>query len=213
MQARLVLELLLIFIGLPLAFDQLLHRGYSRLLFPGMWALASWACLALARDPSFDWQQLLVLPKLDANLAVVLLRTTLAVLTLALAARRLGYAPPKIPLAIRLLIFTLYPLLSVLPQGLIWRVFFVQRYSPLFGSGVTLLLVGALAFAFAHIIFRNPIAVAVTIIGGACFAHTYLSTGSMLLADFEHAVDGLAVFSFGFGRFLYLGAARKQPSG
>jgi len=73
--------------------------------------------------------------------------------------------------------------------------------------------VSGLAFAFAHIIFRNPIAVAVTIIGGACFAHTYLSTGSMLLADFEHAVDGLAVFSFGFGRFLYLGAARKGGSG
>jgi CAAX protease family protein len=213
MQARLALELLLIFIGLPLAFDQLLHRGYRRLLFPGMWALGLWACRALARDPAFDWQQLLVLPKLDLNLAVVLVRMALAVLTVALAARRLGYAPPEIPPALRLLIFTLYPLLSVIPQGLIWRVFFVQRYAPLFGSGVTLLIASALAFAFAHIIFRNPIAVAVTIIGGACFAHTYLSTGSMLLADFEHAIDGLAVFSFGLGRFLYLGAARKQPSG
>ena len=213
MQGRLVLELLLIFIGLPLAFDQLLHRGYLRLLFPGMWALALWACVVLARDPTFDWRQLFVLPKLDANLAVVLLRNGLAVLTLALAARRLGYDPPKMPVMLRLLICTLYPLLSVIPQGLIWRVFFVQRYLPLFGSGVTMLVVSALAFAFAHIIFRNPIAVAVTIIGGACFAHTYLSTGSMLLADFEHAVDGHAVFSFGLGRFLYLGAARKQPSG
>lgn len=213
MQERRVLELLLIFIGLPLAFDQLLHRGYRRLLFPGMWALALWAYLALAHAPDFGWRQLLVLPKLDANLAVVLVRTALAVLTLALAARRLGYEPPKIPFGIRLLIFTLYPLLSVVPQGLIWRVFFVQRYLPLFGSGVMMLVVSALAFAFAHIIFRNPIAVAVTIIGGACFAHAYLSTGSMLLADFEHAVDGLAVFSFGLGRFLHLGAARKQPSG
>lgn len=212
MHGRLVLELLLIFIGLPLAFDQLLHRGYHRLLFPGMWALGLWACLALARDPAFDGRQLFVAPKLDINLAVVLLRTTLAVLTLALAARRLGYAPPEIPLTMRLLIFTLYPLLSVVPQGLIWRVFFVQRYLPLFGSGVTMLIVSALAFAFAHVIFRNPIAVAVTIIGGACFAHSYLSTGSMLLADFEHAVDGLAVFSFGLGRFLYLGAARKTAS-
>src|SRR4051794_2151217 len=137
MQERRVLELLLIFIGLPLAFDQLLHRGYHRLLFPGMWLLALWACLALAREPAFDWRTLLVLPKLDANLAVVLLRTALAVLTLALAARRLGYEPPRIPITIRLLIFTLYPLLSVLPQGLIWRVFFVHRYLPLFGSGVT----------------------------------------------------------------------------
>jgi len=141
MQGRLVLELLLIFIGLPLAFDQLLHRGYLRLLFPGMWALALWACVVLARDPTFDWRQLFVLPKLDANLAVVLLRNGLAVLTLALAARRLGYEPPKIPVMLRLLIFTLYPLLSVIPQGLIWRVFFVHRYAVLFRSQATLLVV------------------------------------------------------------------------
>jgi len=150
MQERLVLELLLIFIGLPLAFDQLLHRGYLRLLFPGMWALALWACVVLARDPTFDWRQLFVLPKLDANLAVVLLRNGLAVLTLALAARRLGYEPPRLRGTLRLLIFTLYPLLSVIPQGLIWRVFFVQRYLPLFGSGVTMLVVSALVRLRAH---------------------------------------------------------------
>ena len=115
-----------------------------------MWALALWACVVLARDPTFDWRQLFVLPKLDANLAVVLLRNGLAVLTLALAARRLGYEPPRLRGTLRLLIFTLYPLLSVIPQGLIWRVFFVQRYLPLFGSGVTMLVVSALVRLRAH---------------------------------------------------------------
>jgi uncharacterized protein len=189
---------------------RLLRSGYRRLLFPGMWLLTLGASLALARDPSFDAQQLLELPTNAGYLAVVAGRIGVAFCLLSFIARRLGYRPPtELPRNVRLLIVVFYPLLSVVPQGLVWRVFFIHRYAPLFGTGLPMLAASSLAFGFAHIIFRNPIAIGVTVLGGACFVHSYLTTGSMLLADLEHAVDGLLVFNLGLGRFLYLGAARS----
>jgi uncharacterized protein len=205
----LFLELAFVFVGLPLGFDRLLRSGHQRLLFPGMWLLALGASVTLALDPTFDGRRLLSMPWGHPYVAVVVVRMALAVVALAIVARRLGLKPPvEISPMIRVLIIIFYPLLSVAPQGLVWRVFFIHRYEPVFGSGLSMLCASAIAFAFAHIIFRNPVAIAVTLAGGACFAHTYLVTGSMLLANLEHAFDGLLVFSLGLGRFLYLGAAR-----
>jgi hypothetical protein len=110
------------------------------------------------------------------------------------------------------LIAVLYPLLSVVPQGLVWRVYFMHRYAPLLGQGAAMWTAAILAFAWAHIVFRNRIAVLLTGLGGALFAHTYRSTGSMLAADVEHALYGVGVFAFGLGKFLYLGWARRPAS-
>jgi uncharacterized protein len=49
--------------------------------------------------------------------------------------------------------------LSVYPQGIIYRAFFFERYRGLFPGPAMLIVVSAAAFSFAHIIFRNPIAV------------------------------------------------------
>jgi hypothetical protein len=69
---------------------------------------------------------------------------------------------------------------------------------------------GTLAFAFAHVIFRNAVAVALTALGGLLFLQTYLVTGSMLVSSLEHVAYGVAAFSFGIGRSLYLGGARAD---
>jgi hypothetical protein len=50
----LVVELIVLFVGLPLVFDQLLVHGYRRLLFPALWVLAAAALVWLRRDPAFD---------------------------------------------------------------------------------------------------------------------------------------------------------------
>jgi uncharacterized protein len=47
--------------------------------------------------------------------------------------------------------------------------------------------------------------VALTALGGLLFLHTYLVTGSMLVSSLEHAAYGVAAFTFGIGRSLYLG--------
>jgi hypothetical protein len=106
----------------------------------------------------------------------------------------------------------LYPLLSVLPQGILFRVFFLHRYEPLFGHGAAMLVAGTIAFSFAHVIFRNAVALGVTALGGLIFMLSQMATGSMLIASLEHAVYGVAAFTFGMGRFLFLGAARITAS-
>jgi hypothetical protein len=208
----LVAELVVLYAGLPLLFDQLIARGHRRLLFPGLWVLAGAAALVLRSDPTFDAASLWSL-RIDPLYARVLVaRTIVGVGIVAIVSRRVApetfLALPRTRPGLWLLIAALYPVFSVLPQGVFWRVFFVHRYAPLLGHGAGMLAAGAVAFAFAHVVFRNAIAVGLTALGGVLFLYTYQVTGSMLVSSLEHWLYGLAAFTFGVGRSLYLGSAR-----
>ncbi len=107
-----------------------------------------------------------------------------------------------------------YPLFSVIPQELLFRVWFCRRYGTAFGdpSGeagqapVGLIVANALAFGWAHVIFENVAAVLLTTIGGALFCWTYLNRGSLLAAWLEHAVYGCWIFIVGLGWWFYGGS-------
>jgi membrane protease YdiL (CAAX protease family) len=103
-------------------------------------------------------------------------------------------------------VMALYPPLSALPQELVFRAFFFNRYRFLFGSGVWLAVGSAVAFALTHLVFRNWIALALTLPGGLLFAHTYRRGGGLLLVTAEHALYGCLVFTLGYGRFLAEGS-------
>src|SRR5262249_53376948 len=141
-----------------------------RLLFPMLWALALIVALVLRADPTFDGRKLWSIRIEPAYARVLVARTVVGIAVVAALSRRLSadsfLALPRTRPGLWLLIATFYPVLSVLPQGVILRVFFVHRYAPLLGWGPALLVAGTLAFAFAHIIFRNAIAVALTALGG-----------------------------------------------
>ncbi len=94
-----------------------------------------------------------------------------------------------------------YPLLSVYPQELLYRAFFVRRYRHLFPRREWLLLANALVFAWMHLIFRNPLAVVLTLVGGLFFTHTYIRTRSLRLVCLEHALYGNLIFTIGLGEF------------
>jgi membrane protease YdiL (CAAX protease family) len=96
--------------------------------------------------------------------------------------------------------------LSVYPQGLVYRAFFFERYRSLFPNPAVLIAMSAVAFSFAHIIFRNPIAVGFTLIGGFLFAWRYGETRSLFTSSFEHALYGCWMFTVGLGDYFYRGA-------
>lgn len=98
-----------------------------------------------------------------------------------------------------------YPVLSVIPQGVIYRAFFRERYAALFPHPAVRTLVAAACFAFCHVFFLNVWALLLTFIGGILFWRTYEKTGSLLLANLEHALYGDLVFTIGYGAFLYHG--------
>ncbi len=107
-----------------------------------------------------------------------------------------------------IVVMLLYPLLSVYPQELIWRVFLFHRYEELFGGKWGVIAASALAFGFAHIAFGNWLAVVLSTAGGFLFAQTYARTGSLALVAIEHAILGDAIFTSGLGQFFFHGARR-----
>jgi membrane protease YdiL (CAAX protease family) len=106
------------------------------------------------------------------------------------------------------LVMLAYPLVSVVPQELIYRVFFFERYRPLFGRGRSMVLASAAVFSFAHIVFQNWMAIFLTFPGGLLFAYTYRRAGSLLLVSAEHALYGCAIFTIGYGEFFFAGTLR-----
>lgn len=102
-------------------------------------------------------------------------------------------------------VMLLYPIISVVPQELIWRAFFFRRYRAIFSTPVTMILASAASFAFVHILLENAIAVALSLVGGVLFAWTYQRTRSLAAASLEHALYGCLVFTVGLGWFFYLG--------
>ena len=107
-------------------------------------------------------------------------------------------------------IMTLYPLTSVLPQEFAYRVFFFHRYGLLFRSRWSLILANALAFGFAHVLFRNWIAVGGTFVIGLLLAWRYERTRSFWAVYFEHVLWGWLVFTIGLGVYFFTGV--KNPA-
>jgi hypothetical protein len=82
------------------------------------------------------------------------------------------------------LVMVLYPVLSVYPQGIIYRAFLFGRYRDLFGSGYAMVLASAIWFAYVHIVFRNPLALGLSS-WPACFSRP--GTGSRARCSSPHS--------------------------
>lgn len=105
-----------------------------------------------------------------------------------------------------LAVMFLYPILSVIPQEIIFRSFFFTRFEPIFPKPVMMILASGLAFGFAHILFQNWVAPILCVVGGIIFAMTYQKHRSLLLVTLEHALYGDFIFTLGLGRYFYHGA-------
>lgn len=95
-----------------------------------------------------------------------------------------------------------YPLISVYPQGIIYRAFYAHRYAKCFPPSLQI-FIGALAFACAHIPFGNIYAILFTFVGGILFLSTYRASNSLILAAIEHALFGDFLFTIGWGQFFF----------
>jgi len=205
------IELVILYGVTPVGIGWAANRySYRGAMAPLLWVASAIAVVLLLRDANFDRGALSRLPFGDPYLGVVGLRFCLLAGPLLALGRWLApddflRLPRRRP-GLWLALAALYPALSVLPQGILFRVFFLQRYGELFEGRIELLLAGALAFSFGHVIFRNVPALVITAAGGAMFLETYLRTQSMLLAAAEHGAYGILAFTAGLGRFLYLGS-------
>jgi membrane protease YdiL (CAAX protease family) len=208
--AGLAIEFVLLFVAGPTLFAFTRHRVPP---IPALWVAAGYCIVVLLRNPKFEqarlwdtagWRQ--HAPAIVGLFAVV--AAIGVVLVLRYSPRTLLNFPRSNPLLWGL-VMVLYPLLSVYPQGIVYRAFVFSRYQGLFGSGWGAVLASAVAFAYVHVVFKNPLAIALTFLGGLLFAFRYLETGSLFVSSFEHALYGCAVFTIGLGRWFYHGAVPR----
>jgi hypothetical protein len=201
-----MLEFPLLFVALPLAYR------YSPVRVPALpvlWAVAGYALWQLLRDPQFNRSQLWNVGELRGHIGAILTIFVVVALALWLGVRRfapdLEWSFVRQHPAFWAVVMVAYPVLSVYPQGLLYRVFFFDRYATLFPDKWAMIVASAAAFAFLHIIFRNPLAVALTFCGGLLFAARYAETGSLATSSFEHALYGCWLFTIGLGQYFYHG--------
>ena len=95
-----------------------------------------------------------------------------------------------------------YAFLSVVPQELLYRSYFFERYRKLFKNKKYLLAINIIVFPLAHLMFHNWMVIFVTLIGGIFFTLTYNSSKSLLLTSLEHAIYGNWLFTIGMGEML-----------
>lgn len=209
LQHRRAVEFSILFILLPLL---LAWQGevMRRWIIPQLLAFTALCLWWLARDPGFDRRRLIAWPRAWrpclARIAALLLTGGAALLAFAYGLP--GVEPFALPrerplLWVAVLLF--YPVLSALPQELIFRVFIFHRYRCLFPNPWQLALVSAAVFALAHLVLGNWVAPLLSLAGGLLFAYTYARTGSLALVTLEHGLWGNWLFTLGLGAYFYGG--------
>jgi membrane protease YdiL (CAAX protease family) len=122
-------------------------------------------------------------------------------------------ALPKNNLRLWFAIILLYPLLSVLPQELIYRTFLFQRYSSLIrGNPISMIIMSAVFFSLAHLVFNNWQALFLTALGGLMLAYTYHRSKSVICVSLEHAIWGNLGFTIGLGEYFSGGTIANMLS-
>lgn len=203
-------EFLLLCVALP---SWIIVTKSAPFMFAFLWAACGYcfliyrACYFTSYRDLWKWRAIN-----RPNLKPILLRW--AVLSAAMLAfiyfydaARLFYLPRHNP-EILPGIIVMYPVISALPQEFIFCSFFFARYARYFGNGKGMVLASALAFAYAHILYINPVAPTLSFIGGLIFAQTYLRHKSLALVTFEHGLYGISLFVTGLGWYFYSGAVQ-----
>lgn len=207
-RARLLLEFIVLYIGAPVAVWLRLTGPLDPLAM--LWLACAFCLTLLLLDPSFDRRQLWNAAPLRRQLPQILALFAAGVAMLTALVH--AYAPHLLfglarrdPRLLGLVLIS-YPVVSVLPQTLVYRVFLFHRYRPLLRMAhnrrsLVLIVMSAAAFSFSHIVFHNWIAPALTLPGGILFATRFHNTRSACVSGLEHTLYGCFLFTVGLGRF------------
>lgn len=203
------IEVALFFVVAPVAGAVFLPPNQ---MFAMLFALTLVGLVLLAITPGFRWGELVQgwaalrpLPIL-AFCAIVL-----AVCVLIIRATR----PEAEFFLIRqnpglmLMIALLYPILSALPQEIVYRALYFRRYGAILPGGGRGLVLNAALFSLAHLMYWSWLVLAMTFVGGMVFAWAYAVRRSFPLAVVLHALAGVILFAVGLGVFFYSGAVTR----
>ncbi len=177
-------------------------------LLPALFAATIAGMVLLHRTPGFHWRDLArgwnqIDWQVVAAFALAMTVVSVGVLMAVLPERWLVVyrMSPWVWLAIMML----YPLFSALPQEIVYRALFFRRYGSILPPARAALVLNAVVFSLAHLLFWNWIVAMMTFAGGLVFAWAYEVRGSFPLAAVLHAVAGNIMFTVGVGALFYTG--------
>ncbi len=209
---RLWVEFVSLYVALPMALLAARRWGGPFPVLPVLWVAAYLAAHFLVTRQRWGVRELFGFSLNRRQLLWLGLRLALAGAALAggilLVAPEQAFDLPRRDPQLWGLVMVFYPLVSVFPQGILYRGLFFARYACLFGTERQAWLAGCVVFSLAHLVFANVWAMALTLIGGLLLNRTYRNTGSLMVSNLEHAVYGQMVFTCGWGLFLYHGSVR-----
>lgn len=109
---------------------------------------------------------------------------------------------PKTNFKLWLIVIFIYPFLSVIPQELVYRVFFFQRYFPNINRFYFPVFLNLVVFAYGHLVFSNMHAIIITAIVSPIFTYAYLKK-SFLTCVILHSLGGQIIFTLGLGKYFF----------
>lgn len=209
-RGRLWVEFVLFFIMAPLAVAVLLP---PRWMFPALFTVTGVGLILLFLTPGFRLSLLTRgLLRMSTPLVVMTALVTLAVGYGIMQATR----PEALWMIVRrnpelmAMIALGYPVVSALPQEVVFRVLFFERYAPILPSRIApQIVLNATIFALAHVMYWSWIVLALTFAGGLLFAWSYRVRGNFPEAVVLHSVAGVALFLLGMGVYFYSGNVQR----
>lgn len=210
-RARLWAEFAALYVGAPLVMAATF--GLYPLL-PVLIGFAALACLLLHITPGWRWRKLFAGPVLGEWRLILLFSAVAAAVSLLVV---FAFAPQRfleLPVnrtGLWLMILVLYPVFSALPQELIFRSLFFERYGALFPNRWAAIAANGAAFALGHLFFGAWVTLLMTGAGGAIMGWAYLRRRSFGLALALHALAGQIIFTVGLGVYFYHGAVQGAP--
>ncbi|MGE3622648.1 MAG: CPBP family intramembrane glutamic endopeptidase [Bdellovibrionales bacterium] len=210
MRTRLRFEFFILFICIPLALAVHPTRMAAHIC---LWLISAYSIFVMTRVPGFSWRELWHGKKWPARhkkaalIRFIAATVLIVIFTDAIAPQRLFAFPVQRP-GFWLLVMILYPILSALPQELVFRSYFHRRYATLFPTRAAMISINAFCFGLVHVMFHNWVSPLLSVIAGALFAWSYSQHRSLKWAAIEHAAYGCMIFTCGIGLYFLVGVAR-----
>lgn len=193
------LEFFFIFFILPSA---IFFLDSSIIVFLTLYLVFTLSIVILYFDKSFSFTSLR--KKVDWKFIIIfsLIFLSLSFFYVILVDKDLLFIFPKTNFELWLLVILTYPFLSVIPQEIVYRVFFFQRYFPNERSFYFLTLLNMIVFSYGHIVFNNVHAILITAIVSPIFTYAYLKK-SFFTCIVLHALGGQIIFTLGLGKYFF----------
>lgn len=196
----LVLEFILFYVFLPFLTNKYLDGWYK--IIP-LVLMAVLFLTLLLNDPTFDKRVLTRFRKdyIGRSAVRMLIISVLLLWFTFWIFPNLFFQYPLKHFNSYLITFFLYPIASVVPQELIYRVYYFHRYEELIPEKYLLMFSNAFIFGLTHFIYGNWVAPIATFLAGWIFIWNYYRTRSLLNVTLEHYFYGIIMFTIGFGYF------------